>query len=91
MSHAGSAEDRTRDGPVPASQLIAEFAMNALRLRHGFAAALFPSRTGLPSDAIDLVLTEAYARQWLELEHGIIRPTELGYRYLNDLQLLFLP
>jgi putative oxygen-independent coproporphyrinogen III oxidase len=76
---------------VATAQLPFEFMLNALRLRAGFGADEFTSRTGLPIAAIEDPLREATARGLLS--HGSDRwqPTELGQRFLNDLQALFLP
>jgi coproporphyrinogen III oxidase-like Fe-S oxidoreductase len=76
---------------VAAAQLPFEFMLNALRLRAGFGAEEFTSRTGLPITAIEDPLRDATARGLLS--HGSDRwqATELGQRFLNDLQALFLP
>lgn len=67
-----------------------EFMLNTLRLTGGFAPNLFAERTGMAITAIDKVLNEAEAKGLLYRDHLIIRPTELGQRFLNDLQQLFL-
>jgi len=90
MNHAGGASGGTRHGPITGQQLASEFAMNALRLRHGYAEDLFSERTGLPQADIEGPLKQAFERGWLTLEAGNIRPTDVGFRFLNDLQLLFL-
>ncbi len=90
MSHAGSAGCTIRRGPLTDAQLLAEFAMNALRLRHGYIENLFTARTGLAAEVAVKPLHEACKRGWIVREAGIIRPSELGYRFLNDLQLMFL-
>jgi oxygen-independent coproporphyrinogen-3 oxidase len=71
--------------------LAAEFAMNALRLADGFATALFTERTGLAPTAIERALARAEALGLIERDHAIVRPTERGRRFLNDLLELFLP
>lgn len=68
-----------------------EFMLNALRLNDGFASRLFAERTGLPLQLIEPALQQAEARGLLVADHLSIRPTELGRRFLNDLQQLFLP
>jgi len=71
---------------------IFEFMLNALRLVEGFSATQFESRTGLPAGLILDRLDRAQARGLLERSGGDAwRPTELGRRFLNDLQGLFLP
>ncbi len=68
-----------------------EFFLNALRLREGFDTDLYAARTGLPWDERDPALVEAFARGWLEQKGRRVRPTEQGWRFLNDVQALFLP
>jgi putative oxygen-independent coproporphyrinogen III oxidase len=67
-----------------------EFMLNALRLNGGFDPNLFAERTGLAINAIEKPLNEAEAKGLLYRDHKIIRPTELGQRFLNDLQQMFL-
>lgn len=67
-----------------------EFMLNALRLTSGFEVNLFSERTGLPLNAIEKSLNAAEAKGLLYRDHRIIRPTELGQRFLNDLQQIFL-
>jgi putative oxygen-independent coproporphyrinogen III oxidase len=66
-------------------QLPFEFMLNALRLRDGFAESLFAARTGLALDSIAPRLQQLAGRGLLQREAGLCRPTELGYRFLNDL------
>ncbi len=68
-----------------------EFMLNLLRLTEGFDSRLFVERTGLPPQAIEPALQRAEARGLVEADHQTIRPTELGQRFLNDLQQMFLP
>ena len=67
-----------------------EFMLNTLRLTGGFAPNLFGERTGMSINAIDKTLNAAEAKGLLYRDHQIIRPTELGQRFLNDLQQMFL-
>jgi oxygen-independent coproporphyrinogen-3 oxidase len=68
-----------------------EFMLNALRLSDGVPARLFAERTGLPASAIEAPLQQAEQRGLIERDHTRIQPTELGRRFLTDLQALFLP
>ena len=80
--------DRQR---VEAEDLPFEFMLNALRLVEGFAAEDFESRTGLPIASIEPLLAGAHSKGLLETaSEGGWRPTELGLRFLNDLQAGFL-
>jgi putative oxygen-independent coproporphyrinogen III oxidase len=67
-----------------------EFMLNTLRLTGGFEPNLFAERTGMSINAIDRTLNEAEAKGLLYRDHKIIRPTQLGQRFLNDLQQMFL-
>jgi coproporphyrinogen III oxidase-like Fe-S oxidoreductase len=67
-----------------------EFMLNTLRLTGGFAPNLFAERTGMSINAIDKDLNAAEAKGLLYRDHQIIRPTEFGKRFLNDLQQMFL-
>jgi oxygen-independent coproporphyrinogen-3 oxidase len=67
-----------------------EFMLNTLRLTDGFKPALFAERTGMPITAIEKAMDQAEAKGLLFRDHQLIRPTELGQRFLNDLQQLFL-
>jgi oxygen-independent coproporphyrinogen-3 oxidase len=76
---------------VARADLPFEFMLNALRLRDGFAPALFTERTGLPPTHIEAALQSAEARGLIRRDLAWIAPTELGWRFLSDLQALFLP
>ena len=86
---AGSPAAIVEDSPLTEAQLTVEFMMNALRLTAGFPLSLFTERTGLPVEAIEATLDEARERGLIEFRAGWIRPTEWGYRYLNELVYLF--
>ncbi len=68
-----------------------EFMLNALRLRDGVPSAYFGERTGMSLADIQGPLREASQRGLLRDDPARLAPTELGWRYLNDLQTLFLP
>ena len=67
-----------------------EFMLNALRLTGGFEPNLFGERTGLSINAIEKQLNAAEAKGLIYRDHKLIKPTELGMRFLNDLQQMFL-
>ena len=77
---------------VVAGELPFEFMLNALRLIDGFSESEFETRTGLPFATLAQTLTLAGQKGLLE-QDGLAhwRATELGQRFLNDLQELFLP
>jgi oxygen-independent coproporphyrinogen-3 oxidase len=67
-------------------ELPFEFMLNALRLNEGFLIRDFEHRTGLAAGALEPALGAALGRELLEPAPGGFRPTELGSRFLNDLQ-----
>jgi coproporphyrinogen III oxidase-like Fe-S oxidoreductase len=67
-----------------------EFMLNALRLNEGVDAKLFFERTGMLLNTIESALALAEKRGLLFVDHLRIKPTELGARFLNDLQQIFL-
>ena len=76
---------------VAQSDLPFEFMLNALRLRDGFNVADFEATTGIPGSAIEGSLARAREKGLMEaLAPGRWRPSDLGWRFLNDLQALFL-
>jgi len=73
------------------SDLMLEFMLNALRLSDGFAEEVFIARTGLPTSELEQATAEARRKGLLERDdEGIWKPTELGSRFLNDLQSEFI-
>lgn len=78
------------ESPIARHALPFEFMLNALRLPEGVSAALFQERTGLPEATISPLLQRARERGLLEPDHAILRPTERGLRFLNDLLEIFL-
>jgi putative oxygen-independent coproporphyrinogen III oxidase len=70
--------------------LIFEFMLNALRLSEGFESSLFYTNTGIPLNHLQPALEQAVAKGLIKLTEFRIAPTELGFRYLNDLQAMFL-
>jgi putative oxygen-independent coproporphyrinogen III oxidase len=69
-----------------------EFMLNRLRLREGFLPSEYEALTGLAAASLEPGLEQAYSRALLEeLADGRIRPTAMGWRFLDDLQGIFLP
>jgi putative oxygen-independent coproporphyrinogen III oxidase len=67
-----------------------EFMLNALRLNDGFVVGDYEKRTGLPISALGDRLAAAAGRGLMTPKTGGWQPTELGLRFLNDLQGSFL-
>jgi oxygen-independent coproporphyrinogen-3 oxidase len=86
----GSGPEDTRR-TVPATDLPFEYLLNALRLHEGFTLADFERATGLAAHSIEPGLVALAARALIAETGGRWRPTELGFRFLNDLQAAFLP
>ena len=86
---------------IPKQRLVAEdvafeFMLNALRLTRGFKTEQFTGRTGLPWGVVlpGVARAESLGLLWCgvgEDGEGLVVPTALGRRFLNDLQALFLP
>jgi len=61
-----------------------EFLMNHLRLREGFNESMFPVRTGLSMGALQPGLADCIEQGLLERCEGIIRCTDRGWNFLDD-------
>ena len=73
-------------------ELIFEFMLNALRLTDGFDQDLFQRGTGLAAETLLEKLTVSQKKGLIEeVSGGFWRATDLGQRFLNDLQSEFLP
>ena len=78
---------------IVAPELPFEYCLNALRLTDGFSSRDYEIRTGLARESLDDTCEAAVSDGLLErvsVPAGW-RPTELGRRFLNDLQARFLP
>lgn len=79
------------EAEIGRQELGFEFMLNALRLTEGFESRLFSERTGLTMQSVERALNEVETKGLLYRDHLRIAPTELGRRFLNDLQQAFLP
>jgi oxygen-independent coproporphyrinogen-3 oxidase len=91
LERAGRREFLAEHVEVGRRDLPFEFMLNALRLTEGVPAGLFAERTGLPASALQGALERAEQRGLIDPDPRMIQPTELGRRFLSDLQALFLP
>lgn len=95
MSYMGQAEAGRPEATawqLDTDDILFEFMLNALRLPSGFTAKRFEARTGLPFERLRERLQRTDAAGLLECGgDDRWRPTELGFRFLNDLQAAFLP
>ena len=72
-------------------ELVFEFFLNQLRLRDGVIIDDFTSRTGLAWNVVEKRVDRAVEKGLLEFRHARIKPTELGWKFVNDIQQIFLP
>jgi oxygen-independent coproporphyrinogen-3 oxidase len=75
---------------IPQKDLPFEFMLNALRLNEGFTVRDYRRQTGLEMESVLAKLIEGKERGLLIGGADVWRPTELGRRFLNDLQAGFL-
>jgi len=74
---------------VTAEERPLEFMMNALRLHEAILFSLFEQRTGLDIEYIQKSLNKAQQQSLLTSNKHQIQVTDRGYRYLNELLMLF--
>jgi putative oxygen-independent coproporphyrinogen III oxidase len=97
VRHAGSAAGGAGREAIGEASFIAaadlpfEFMLNALRLNEGFTVCDYVLRTGLEIASVEAQLARGQGRGLLTSRADGWRPTELGRRFLNDLQESFLP
>jgi putative oxygen-independent coproporphyrinogen III oxidase len=72
-------------------ELVFEFFLNQLRLKQGVTINDFSSRTGLPWKVVESRVNKAVDKGLLEVRDQRICPTALGWKFVNDIQQLFLP
>ena len=87
---AGQGGHIASEQQVGADDLPFEFMLNALRLRAGVPTTHFAERTGLSLASIAHQLEAAVKRGLLDGDPLRIQATPLGWRFLNDLQEMFL-
>jgi oxygen-independent coproporphyrinogen-3 oxidase len=77
---------------VESAELPFEYMLNVLRLTDDFTEADYEARTGLAFASVAQAIADARRKGLLEgNDAGRWRVTDLGQRFLNDLQALFLP
>jgi putative oxygen-independent coproporphyrinogen III oxidase len=90
MEAAAAGNAVQEENEVDARDLPFEFMLNALRLTGGVKSELFADRTGMPMSRIAKALTAGVEKGLLVDDPQRIAPTEMGQRFLNDLQGMFL-
>ncbi|QWD17319.1 oxygen-independent coproporphyrinogen III oxidase-like protein [Polynucleobacter paneuropaeus] len=88
METQGHALLEARD--IAAQDLPFEFMLNVLRLSEGVQTITFSERTGLPLSMISKELSEASNQGLLDTNPTLLKASEQGFRYLNNLQEIFL-
>ena len=72
-------------------ELVFEFFLNQLRLKQGVKIADFSGRTGLQWQLVESRVAAAVNRGLLSLDDGWVKHTDLGWKFVNDSQQIFLP
>ncbi|WP_020394824.1 radical SAM family heme chaperone HemW [Thiolinea disciformis] len=75
---------------IAATEVNFEFMLNVLRLRDGFELALFTERTKLPVEQLEQGIQKGIEQGLLVRNGGHLKPTALGWRFLNQAIALFL-
>lgn len=75
---------------LESSELPFEFMLNALRLKEGVPVSCYEERTSLSLAGISRQLEAALKKGLLDADPMRIKASPLGWRFLNDLQGLFL-
>ena len=83
----GLAEDQCIDAP----DRVFEFFLNQLRLRGGVLKSQFSPRTGVPWEQVRERVGRVLERGLMEDRGERLVPTETGWRFVNEIQAVFLP
>ena len=81
------AEDRA----LEPEERIFEFFLNQLRLRRGVDFSRFSDLTGLDPGRVEARIGQAVESGLLKEENGTLKHTGLGWRFVNEIQSIFLP
>ncbi len=74
-----------------AEDRVFEFFLNQLRLKNGVHIDDFSPRTGLDWQTVEQRVQKAIAAGLLEQLENRLKPTTLGWKFVNDIQQMFLP
>ncbi len=75
---------------ITENAIVFEFMMNALRLNKGFTKKLFEERTKINIKEIRNELSEAKIKKFIIETDDMIKPTQLGRNFLNELLQIFM-
>jgi oxygen-independent coproporphyrinogen-3 oxidase len=91
MKAAGRAACLAEDRQLAPDERVFEYFLNQLRLRRGVCRSQFEARTGVAWAAVTGRVEELLSRGLAREEGDWLIPTELGWRFSNESQALFLP
>ena len=87
IANGSAVESETR---VQRDELPFEFMLNALRLHAGVKMSHFQAATGLTVADLEPALSTAQERGLMVRQHDVLRVTDLGWRFMSDVQTLFI-
>ena len=82
---------KAAESAVDDNERVFEFFLNQLRLRQGVNVGDFSQRTGLPWSFVETRVQQAVDKGFLTRHEKRLKPTTLGWRFVNDIQQMFLP
>jgi len=91
MRALDSGDWKAADSVVDDNERVFEFFLNQLRLKQGVRVGDFSQRTGLPWETVETRVQQAVKKGFLTRHEKRLRPTTLGWRFVNDIQQMFLP
>lgn len=90
MESAGTASSIQSERVLTRKEVGLEFMMNALRLNEGFEPAMFSAHAGQQLVLVESALSKAEEAGLIERNIKLIRPTEKGRQFLDDLVTMFI-
>jgi len=79
------------DRLIGEEERIFEFFLNQLRLKDGVCIKQFTPRTGASWDKVSARVDQAIKSGLLSEGNGVLKPTSLGWQFVNETQAIFLP
>ena len=86
-----SVNTKTSNHTLTEEDIIFEFMLNALRLKHGFTIRQFELHTGLSIELIDDPLQANISEDLLVMDQNRIYCSNRGYKFLDDILQSWLP
>ncbi len=91
MQGVNAGESLAEDRLLEPEERVFEFFLNQLRFREGVRKSQFSARTGVDWNRVSARVEEAVGNGLLLDDDGLLKPTELGWRFNNEIQAIFLP